>query len=338
MKHRYTNETLFYDITSIVLNGYRSALAKIGYPEFEPQINVGLCIEGGNGFPIFHDVFPGNISHKKTLIQFTERLKIFEKNHAILILDAGIAGDEEHLNDVIPNGLDVIARIPMYPRIKKLALENLTISFKDMVQLSNSKVYVKEIDRKKGKLLFCFNEKLKVLIKEKRYDEILKAIERKKKGLPIKDGIKKYLIKRDGGWKINYKEIENAERYDGIYVIYCSIKEMSKEKVVTAYFGRDRIEKCFQLMKDELEIGPLRFQIDKRIRAKIMLCYLAYLVVTNIEVRLKEDGIPYTVEKIKEILSNVYKVHIHRGSKFLERISSLTEEQKKIMGVFGLLS
>lgn len=337
MKHRYDNETLFYDITSIVLNGYRSALAKIGYPEFEPQINIGLCIEGGSGFPIFHEVFPGNIAHRKTLVQFIDRLKMFDKEHAIIIVDAGIAGDEEHLHEV-PTGLDVIARMPMHPNMKKMALENLTTSFRDMVQLSGAKVYVKEIHKEKGKLLVCYNEKLKVGIKEKRYDEVMTALKRKKKGLQIKDGLKKYLLKDDDGWKINYDEIEDVERYDGIYVLYCSIRDMPKEKIVKAYFGRDRIEKCFSLMKNELEIAPLRFQIDKRIRARIVLCYLAYLVVTNIEVKLTAHEMPQTIETIKEILSNVYKVRICRGNKSLERISSLTEEQKKILGLFGALS
>ena len=129
-----------------------------------------------------------------------------------------------------------------------------------------------------------------------------------------------------------------GEKYDGIYVIYCSIKNMPKDKVVNAYFERDRIEKCFSLMKSELEIDPLRFQMDKRIRARIMLCHLAYLVATNIEVRLKANGIPYTFDKAKETLDNVYKVHIHRGKKLLERLSTMNDEQRKIMGAFGVLS
>ena len=191
LKEKYSEETLFYDITSIALNGYRSTLAKIGYPEFSPQINIGLCIEGKYGFPIFHEIFSGNFPQKKTLLQIAEKLKVFGRTGAVLVFDAGIA-DIKTIADVEDLGFGVISRMPMHEGLKKLALENISTSVKDIVKLSGSKVYVKEIQKEKGKLLFCFNEKLKVS-KEHRYDEVIEAIEKKKKGKPIKEGLKKYL-------------------------------------------------------------------------------------------------------------------------------------------------
>ncbi|MCZ7391886.1 MAG: hypothetical protein O8C56_00970, partial [Candidatus Methanoperedens sp.] len=66
-----------------------------------------------------------------------------------------------------------------------------------------------------------------------------------------------------------------------------------------------------------------------------MLCHLAYLVATYIEAELKEKELNYSFDKIKELLENVYTVNIHHGDKLLKRTSSVTEEQKKIMDVFG---
>jgi transposase len=334
LKEKYSNETLFYDITSIALNGYRSTLAKIGYPEFSPQINIGLCIEGKYGFPIFHEVFSGNFPQKKTLLQIAEKLKVFGRTGAVLVFDAGIA-DIKTIADVEDLGFGVISRMPMHEGLKKIALENLSSSVKDIVKLSGSKVYVKEIQKEKGKLLICSNEKLKVSIKEHRYDEVIEAIEKKKKGKPIKDGLKKYLLKCGKEWKIDYDKLEEAEKYDGIYVIYCSDISMPKEKAVKAYFERDRIEKGFQTMKNVLNVKPLRFQLDKKIRAFVMLCHLAYLAATYIEAELKEKDLNYSFDKVKELLENVYTVNIHHGDKLLKRTSSLNYEQKKIMDVFG---
>ncbi len=334
LKEKYSEETLFYDITSIALNGYRSKLAKIGYPEFSPQINIGLCIEGKYGFPIFHEVFSGNFPQKKTLLQIAEKLKVFGRTGAVLVFDAGIA-DTKTIADVEDLGFGVISRMPMHEGLKKLALENISTSVKDIVKLSGSKVYVKEIQKEKGKLLICFNEKLKVSIKEHRYDEVIEAIEKKKKGKPIKDGLKKYFLKNGKEWKINYVTLEEAEKYDGIYVIYCSDISLPKEKAVKAYFERDRIEKGFQTMKNVLNIKPLRFQLDKKIRAFVMLCHLAYLVATYVESELKDKDLNYSFDKIKELMENVYTVKINLGDKQLKRTSSMTEEQKKIMNVFG---
>lgn len=334
LKEKYSGETLFYDITSIALNGYRSSLAKIGYPEFSPQINIGLCIEGKYGFPLFHEIFSGNFPQKKTLLQIAEKLKVFGRTGAVLVFDAGIA-DNKTIADVEDLGFGAIARLPMHGGLKKLALENISTSFKDMVKLSGSKVYVKEIQNEKGKLLICFNEKLKVSIKEHRYDEITEALEKKKKGKPIKDGLKKYLLKHGKEWKIDYEELEEAEKYDGIYVIYCSDLSMPKEKAVKAYFDRDRIEKGFQTMKNVLNVKPLRFQLDKKIRAFLMLCYLAYLVAIYTQAELKEKELNYSFDRLKELLENIYTVNIYHGDKLLKRTSSMTEEQKKILDVFG---
>lgn len=334
LKEKYSDETLFYDITSIALNGYRSTLAKIGYPEFSPQINIGLCIEGKYGFPIFHEIFSGNFPQKKTLLQIAEKLKVFGRAGAVLVFDAGIA-DVKTISDVEDMGFGVISRMPMHEGLKKLALENISSSVKDIVKLSGSKVYVKEIHKEKGKLLICFNEKLKVSIKEHRYDEVIEAIEKKKKGKPIKDGLKKYILKNGKEWKIDYETLEDAEKYDGIYVIYCSDVLMPKEKAVKAYFERDRIEKGFQTLKNVLNVKPLRFQLDKRIRAFVMLCHLAYLVATFVESELKDKDLNYSFEKIKELMENVYTVNIHHGDKLLKRTSSMNEEQKRIMDVFG---
>ena len=334
LKEKYSEETLFYDITSIALNGCRSTLAKIGYPEFSPQINIGLCIEGKYGFPIFHEIFSGNFPQKKTLLQIAEKLKVFGRKNAVLVFDAGIA-DVKVIADVENMGFDVISRMPMHEGLKKLAIENISTSIKDIVKLSGSKVYVKQIQKEKGKLLICSNEKLKVGIKEHRYDEVVEAIEKKKMGKPIKDGLKKYLIKNGKEWKINYDELEGAEKYDGIYVIYCTDISMPKEKAVKAYFERDRIEKGFQTLKNILNVKPLRFQLDKKIRAFVMLCHLAYLVATYIEAELKDKELNYSFDKIKEILENVYTVNIHNGDKLIKRTSSMNEEQKKIMNVFG---
>ena len=334
LKEKYSEETLFYDITSIALNGYRSTLAKIGYPEFSPQINIGLCIEGKYGFPIFHEIFSGNFPQKKTLFQIAEKLKVFGRKNTVLVFDAGIA-DLKVIADVENMGFNVISRMPMHEGLKKLAIENISASIKDIVKLSGSKVYVTEIQKEKGKLLICFNEKLKVGIKEHRYDEVVEAIEKKEMGKPIKEGLKKYILKNGKEWKINYDELEEAEKYDGIYVIYCTDISMPKEKAVKAYFERDRIEKGFQTLKNILNVKPLRFQLDKKIRAFVMLCYLAYLVATHIEAELRDKELNYSFDRIKELLENVYTVNIYHGDKLIKRTSSINEEQNKIMNVFG---
>jgi transposase len=110
---------------------------------------------------------------------------------------------------------------------------------------------------------------------------------------------------------------------------------MPKEKAIKAYFDRDRIEKGFQTLKNVLSVKPLRFQLDKKIRAFVMICHLGYLVATYIEAELKEKEMNYSFDNIKELLDNVYTVNINHRDKLIKRTSSMNEEQKKIIDVFG---
>jgi len=59
-----------YDITNIYFYGFCCPLAKKGQNaegRREPQIQIGLAITRGEGIPIFHKVFEGNIFDSKTL-------------------------------------------------------------------------------------------------------------------------------------------------------------------------------------------------------------------------------------------------------------------------------
>ena len=79
--------------------------------------------------------------------------------------------------------------------------------------------------------------------------------------MPMHEGLKKLALENIS----DYETLEDAEKYDGIYVIYCSDISMPKEKAVKAYFERERIEKGFQTLKNVLNVKPLRFQLDKRL-------------------------------------------------------------------------
>lgn len=343
IKEECKEKSFFYDLTAIALNGIRSRYAEVGYPEFAPQLNVGLCIEAGSGFPVFHEVYEGNLSHKTTLKQIMERLRSFDRESTVLVFDAGVFGEGKNLEDALGEdlkGFDVITRVPLTSSIKSLAISNKTTSIRDVVCLSNSKIYAREVIKEKGRLVVCFNERVKVSVRERRYEEVLKALEKKKKGKPIKEGLKKYLVKEGGVWVMNLEEMEEAEKYDGLYVLYCSDAVMRKEEIVTKYFDKDLIEKSFCKLKSTIEVKPIRFQTDQKIRGHIMLCHLSYLVAAYIEKKLREKQKKdkkekkHTMASIKELLANVYNIHSIKAEKEYTHITSLNKEQKEIMDLF----
>ena len=80
---------------------------------------------------------------------------------------------------------------------------------------------------------------------------------------------------------IDDKKVKAEAAPDGIYVIRTSLKteRLSAEDTVRSYKSLSRIERAFRSIKTvDLKVRPIRHYLEKRVRAHIFLCMLAYYV------------------------------------------------------------
>ncbi len=133
------------------------------------------------------------------------------------------------------------------------------------------------------RVIVCLNTSLRENIRQRRYQEITDAVEKVKEGIPIKEGLKKYINDEN---QINFDAVRESEQGDGLYIILTTTK-YSAEKVVQRYFDRDLIEKSFYSLKSILSVQPVRHWLTGRVRAHIFICYLAYLHLTWMKMLLK---------------------------------------------------
>ena len=76
------------------------------------------------------------------------------------------------------------------------------------------------------------------------------------------------------------------ELYDGIFVLTSNTK-LSSVHVVERYKDLWQIEAAFRSLKSELEMGPIYHFKDRRIRAHIMICFLAFCMRVALYKKLK---------------------------------------------------
>ena len=98
---------VFYDLTSSYFEGKCCALAKRGYSrEHRPdllQIEIGLLVDG-EGTPIGHEVFDGNIKDVRTVLGTLDRLKEeFGVRRCVFVSDDGMAS-EANLGEISNQG------------------------------------------------------------------------------------------------------------------------------------------------------------------------------------------------------------------------------------------
>lgn len=109
-------------------------------------------------------------------------------------------------------------------------------------------------------------------------------------GLRVGKEVNKYKVAkhfvleiRDDGFEFHVDEqkVISEARLDGIYVIRTSLPKnrLSAEDTVRSYKSLSQVERAFRSMKTvDLKIRPIRHHLEKRVRAHIFLCMLAYYV------------------------------------------------------------
>lgn len=118
-----------------------------------PKLKLVLAIARSKGFPIFHEVFEGNIYDSKTLKAVLLKLKENGIKGCILVLDRGMAS-KNNIYGAKKAGFDAICGMPLKGRIKQIAGKNFSnvVSSKNAVLLSKGIIYAKEIDYFRKKL------------------------------------------------------------------------------------------------------------------------------------------------------------------------------------------
>jgi transposase len=181
----------------------------------------------------------------------------------------------------------------------------------------------------KGKLAFCFNERLRRDIRESRYDEIAHAQKQLEMGKVLKLGMEKF-FGRDG--RLLTSNLEKAEQFDGYSCIFTTAR-LSKEEMIRLYFDKDLVEKAFQSLKGVIKLQPIRHWLYNRVTAHVFICYLSYLLLSLLNLRLRSLEMS-PVEALRE-LDSLYKVYMRdkkKGFK-LTRMVALSKKQEKILRV-----
>ncbi len=101
--------------------------------------------------------------------------------------------------------------------------------------------------------------------------------------------------------------------------------------MLSLYFDKDVVEKAFRSLKGITQLRPIRHWLAERVHAHVFLCYLAYLLLSLLQYRLRKTD--FTAESALLELGTMYKVYLrdakHRFK--LSRVVSLTKKQELIL-------
>lgn len=305
-----------------------------------PQVVIGLAVTK-EGIPVRCWVLPGNTQDMTTPEMVKRDLKGWKLSRCIWVMDRGMNSEEnrillqqagghyilgERLRDAKGSYKEALSSPGRYQDVK----ENLKVK----------EVIIGEGERRRRFVIVSNPEEAKrdKVVRErtlKRIEEALKEIG-KKKGKAHKKAVCELLSHRtmgrylkqlkSGAIKIDRKKVRAEEALDGKYLLSTSDDSLSAEDVALGYKQLMEVERAFRTLKTTLELRPIYHRKDERIRAHVLLCFLALLLV-----RIVERKTAKTWDSLRGIMERMHLGEFEsKNGRILQR-TELTPEQANIL-------
>jgi len=108
--------------------------------------------------------------------------------------------------------------------------------------------------------------------------------------ISTKPGLARFLRTTAGGLlRVDEAAIKAEEKLDGKYLLRSSDPSLSAEDIALGYKQLAEVERGWRDMKQVLELRPVYHRREDRIRAHVVLCWLALLLVRVIETTCEES-------------------------------------------------
>lgn len=333
------NRGVIYDVTNTYFYGKQCPLAKFGKDKEgvkgRPLIQIGLGVTRNDGIPVFHQLHDGNVHDSRMFQDAITTFGLFGIKDVLVVFDRGVSSKKNQMN-LKKLKWKVLCGLPLNDKLKQLLRSarerDEIVQLRNRVPLNDSVFYVHvvpySIEGVKGRLAFCINDRRRFEAKESRYRAITEAQKLRRARKPIRESIKRF-IGKDG--RALTRRVQDAEEFDGCSCIFTTASRMTKEEMVEQYFDKDLVEKAFHDFKGAIKLRPVRHWLENRVRAHVFICYLSYLLLSLLNLRVKKLGL--TAVGALEELESLYKVYLKDQRRALRaaRVVALTKKQEEIL-------
>lgn len=330
-------DLFLYDVTSTYFEGEVriNPLAQRGYSRDHrgdcKQICIGLVVSR-EGFPLGYELFAGNRTDVTTVEEIIELMEgRYGKAKRIWVMDRGMVS-EENMGLLTKEDRRYILGTQR-GQLKKYEGELLKTDWQEV----QSGLEVKRVDSPDGKEVFILcrsrdrAEKEKAIHDrfEQRIEEALirmaQSCEKRRYQVNVIERRTGRLLERNsraaglfdvrvekgetGEAKIIWTKREQWRQWsrlsEGCYMLRSNIRDWTPEELWKAYIQLTEAEEAFRIHKSDLSIRPIWHQKEERVRAHILVCFLAYVLWKTLGRLCRQAGLGDEPRKVFQELSQI---------------------------------
>ena len=337
-------DVLFFDVTTLYFESFDpDELRAFGFSKDckfkETQIVLAL-VTNNRGVPLTYEIFPGNQSEGKTLIEIVKKIKAnYSVKNVVMVADRAMFS-EENLSFLEAEGIHYIVAAKLKTMKREVASRFLNES------LCPFDGWIKDLDVEKRRLIVSYSmDRAKKDYKQRMrlVDRLLKKARDGKiplKALINNNGTKKYIEVSGEKASINEAKVLADGQWDGIHGVITNYDRRDKtpHEILERYKGLWKIEEVFRINKHDLKMRPIYHWKPERIRAHILICFMAYVMLNTTKQLLEKNNINLSVSELRREVGK-RQASIIRDKRTQRRYfvpGSFTQTQKQIYAAFKL--
>jgi len=309
-----------------------------------PQVVVGMAVTR-DGIPVRVWSWPGSTTDTDLIRQVRADIREWTLSRVIWVADRGFTSQKNRRALMQGGGGYIIGeKLRSGSADVKAALsrQGRYATVKDNMQVKE--VAIGTDDR----FVLCFNPAqaerdaaIRAKLVAQLQDVItdtgkLTAVERAKieGALSGKPGLKRFLRTTPGGLlRIDKQKIRTEANLDGKYLLRCSDPHLSAEDIALGYKQLLEVERGWRDMKQVLDLRPVYHRREDRIRAHVLLCWLALLLIRVAETTAGE---PWTWNRIRAELQRLHAVTYTGPAGTFRQTTEPGKAQRDILAALGL--
>ena len=312
-----------------------------------PQVVIGLAVTR-EGIPVRCWVWPGNTNDQSVVAEVKRDLTGWRLGRAIYVVDSGFSGQSNlrHLRSAgghyiagmkLRSGMAeteaALSRPGRYRSVREnLRVKEVSVGDGDaaerFVVCHNPSEAERDQARREQRIARIEAELVRLKLQRERSKTKADRAAHQRGECALRDHktLSRYLRQtKTGRLVIDRDKIRAEQRLDGKYLLTTSDPSLSAEDVALGYKQLLEAERSFRDLKGTLALRPVFHRKDERIRAHVLICFLALVIIRVAETRTDD-----TWRTVRAELGQIRQGHFRSHDGEFTQTTELTARQREL--------
>jgi transposase len=318
-----------------------------------PQIVIGLAVTR-EGIPVRVWIWPGNMNDMSVIGEVKDDLRGWRLGRVVTVVDRGFSSDEnlryltragghwiagERMRDGSADAQAALQRQGRYQTVRdNLRVKEVRVGSGDAAKRFVICHNPTEADRERAQReqtitrLQAELERIERQRSKAKSTTAREAHTRAECALRDHPALGRYLRQTASGrLRIDRAKLAAEQRLDGKFLLSTSDPDLSAEDIALGYKNLLEAERGFRDLKTTLELRPVFHRLERRIRAHVLLSWLALLLI-----RVAERQTGQTWRRIALELGRLHLVTLTGPTGSVQQTTALTEPQRQILAALSI--